>query len=265
MPPQHGWGFIYVDEVHDRKTKHVLGNKIKNGGMRDGEAVLDLLAKHPSTAQFISYKLAQRFVSDDPPDSLVESMSETFLKTGGDIPSVLRTMLGSEEFWSPDVVRAKIKTPLEFVVSALRATEAELAALPGTEGGEPPGALYMLRELGQPPYSAQPPTGYKSTADAWVSTGALLARMKVALGLAAGRVPGTEIEMPEDLPDPESIRELLGSTGVWLVGHEPTEREIDAMVGQLEKAGVWSRRDRSGAVERVAVGWILASSDFQRR
>ena len=192
-------------------------------------------------------------------------MSATFLSTDGDIESVLRTLFGSEEFWSPVAVGAKVKTPFEFVVSALRATEAELAALPGAKGGEPPGAVFALRQLGQPLYGAQPPTGYKNTADAWVSTGALLGRMKIALSLAAGRVSGTAFELPEELPDTESVRELLAGTGVWLVGHEPSENEIDALAGQLEKAGVWTRPDPTRGIERAAVGWILASADFQRR
>jgi len=117
-------------------------------------------------------------VSDDPPASLVDNMSRTFRETDGDIRAVLRTMFSSDEFWSREAVAAKVKTPFEFVVSAARASGAEVSELP-------PGLVLALRELGQPLYAAQPPTGYKDTADAWVSTGALLARMKVALGLAS--------------------------------------------------------------------------------
>jgi uncharacterized protein (DUF1800 family) len=265
MPPQDGWGFIYIDDFHDGGTKTVLGHRIENRGMRDGEAVLDMLAKHPSTARFVSYKIARRFVSDEPPETLVAAMATTFLETDGDIRSVLRTMLGSEEFWSPKVVRAKVKTPFEFVASALRATDAELAELPGRRDGEPPGPVFVLRELGQPLYAAQPPTGYPTTADAWVSTGALLGRMKVAVGLAADRIPGARIELPEDVSETGTTRELLADIGIRIIGRQPTDDAIDALAGQLDGPGGPGPGVPAPAIERVAVGWILASAEFQRR
>lgn len=152
LPLQFGQQFIYVDELHDRGSKVVLGHKIENSGQRDAERVLDILARHPATARFISLKLARRFVSDNPPPALVDRMAKTFLETDGDIRAVLRTMFSSEEFWSPAAVQAKVKTPFEFVVSAARATNAEVGDLP-------PGLVVALRDLGQPLYAAQPPTG----------------------------------------------------------------------------------------------------------
>ena len=128
-PPRRGGGFEYNDRVHDQGQKVVLGHVIRaGGGMSDGLEVLDILAHHPSTAHFISYKLAQRFVADDPSPALVQRMARTFLKTGGDLKSVMRTMLASRECWSEGAYHAKLKTPFELVVSALRVTNAEISS-----------------------------------------------------------------------------------------------------------------------------------------
>ena len=113
--------FFFDDRIHDKGTKAVLGHQIHAGGMKDGEEVLDILARDPHTAHHISFELAQRFVSDNPPDALVDRMAQTFLRTDGDIREVLHTMIYSPEFWSKDVYHAKIKMPFEFVVSATRA------------------------------------------------------------------------------------------------------------------------------------------------
>src|SRR5262249_37669260 len=141
---------------------------------------LEMLARMPATAHFISKKLAMRFVSDEPPAALVDRMAETFLKTDGDIKEVLRTLFHSAEFWAPDAYRAKVKTPLEFVVSAVRASHAAvITALPLQQ---------QLKKFGMPLYGQQPPTGYKMTADAWVNSAALLNRMNFALALGNGRI-----------------------------------------------------------------------------
>src|SRR3989344_3561415 len=229
LPLQFGPRFLYVDEFHDRGAKRVLGQEIKNGGRQDGERVLDLVARHPATARFISTKLARRFVSDSPPASLVDKMAKTFRETDGDIRAVLRTLFSSEEFWSPAAVNAKVKTPLEFVASAARATGAEVDDLP-------PGLVLALRGLGQPLYSAQPPTGYKDTADAWVSTGALLNRMKVAMGLAANRLQGVRVEPPAEALRVESTRQLVNQLGRQLLGRPVSEPPEKALEAELAKA-----------------------------
>ena len=106
--PQRGGGFIFNPRLHDEGEKVVLGVTIPaGGGMEDGEKVLDILARHPSTAHFISHKLAQRFVADDPPPALVDRMAQTFLKTGGDLRAVMKTMLDSKEFWSEGAYRVE--------------------------------------------------------------------------------------------------------------------------------------------------------------
>ena len=183
--PRMGGGFRFDPRMHDRDDKHVLGQTIRAGGERDGEQVLDILARHPSTASFISMKLARRFVSDDPPQALVERAAKTFLQSDGDIREVVRTILQSPEFLSPDARGAKIKTPFEFVASALRASSAEV-----TRGA---GLARALQQLGMPLYLAQPPTGYADTADAWINTGGLVNRMNFAVSLVDGQVPGARI------------------------------------------------------------------------
>jgi uncharacterized protein (DUF1800 family) len=175
--PRMGGGYVFNPRMHDRGGKVVLGHAIEaGGGEEDGERVLDILAAHPSTARFISTKLARRFVSDTPPPALVDRMAATFERTGGDLREVMRTLLTSPEFLSPDAYRAKVKTPFEFVVSAVRAS--------GTEVRDARPLVRAVQQLGMPLYMCQPPTGYKDTAEAWVNTGALVNRMNFALQLA---------------------------------------------------------------------------------
>jgi uncharacterized protein (DUF1800 family) len=181
--PRMGGGFVFDSKIHDRGQKVVLGHVIKAGGRQDdGEQVLDILAKHPSTARFIATKLARRFVSDTPPPALVERVAARFRETDGDLREVMRTLLTSREFLSADAYRAKVKTPFEFVVSAVRAT--------GTDVQDATPFVRAMQQLGMPLYMCQPPTGYKDTADAWVNTGALVNRMNFALQLAGNNLRG---------------------------------------------------------------------------
>ena len=169
--------FMFEPRLHDDREKAVLGHKIHGGGMKDGEQVLDLLAAHPSTARFISTKLARRFVSDTPPAALVDRLAARFTATRGDLREVMRTLLASPEFLAPDSISAKTKTPFEFVASAVRATD-----LSRTDARP---LVRSMQELGMPLYQCQPPTGYKDTADAWVNTGALVARMNFAQAITS--------------------------------------------------------------------------------
>ena len=184
--PRQGGGFTFNARSHDTGQKIVLGHVIKaGGGESDGEQVLDILAKHPSTATFVATKLARRFVSDTPSPALVERAAGRFRDSGGDLREVVRAILTSPEFLSLDAYRAKVKTPFEFVVSALRATSAEV------HDARP--LVREVQQLGMPLYMCQPPTGYKDTSDAWVNTGALVGRMNLAVRLAAGQVRGTSV------------------------------------------------------------------------
>jgi uncharacterized protein (DUF1800 family) len=187
--PRLGGGYRFESRLHDPGQKLVLGHVVRaGGGESDGEQVLDILARHPATARFIATALVRRFVSDTPPPALVDRVAARFRQTDGDLREVTRTILTSPEFLSPDAYGAKVKTPLEFVVSSVRAT--------GAQAGEAQDALPLvreLRELGMPLYSCQPPTGYKDTADAWVNTGALVSRMNFALALASNRLAGVVV------------------------------------------------------------------------
>jgi uncharacterized protein (DUF1800 family) len=181
--PRLGGDFKFEPRLHDMGQKVVLGHVIKaGGGQGDGEEVLDILAKHPSTAHFIATKLVRRFVNDTPPPALVDRVAERFRATDGDLREVMRTILTSPEFLAPDEYRAKVKTPFEFVVSAVRALGADVTdAMP---------LVRATQQMGMPLYQCQPPTGYKDTADAWVNTGALVNRMNFAVQLTGGRMPG---------------------------------------------------------------------------
>ena len=178
--PRQGGSFRFEPRIHDNGEKIVLGTTLpRGGGKADGERVLDLLANHPSTARFIATKLARRFVSDDPPKALVERAAARFRQTGGDIREVVRTILTSPEFMAPEARRAKVKTPLEFVASAVRASGVDVRnAMP---------LVQSVNQLGMPLYMCQPPTGYSDKAEAWVNTGTLLNRMNFALTLASNR------------------------------------------------------------------------------
>jgi uncharacterized protein (DUF1800 family) len=185
--PRQGGGFEFIERLHDRGAKIVLGVKIPaGGGMDDGLKVLEILAHHPSTARFISRKLAVRFVADHPPDSLVEKMAQTFRRSDGDIRAVLETMLHSSEFWSQEAYRSKVKSPLEMVASSVRALNADV------EFGF--ALAQQLTKLGQPLYRKQEPTGYSNSSEEWLNSAALVGRMNFAMALAANRIPGVKVD-----------------------------------------------------------------------
>ena len=191
-PRQGDPRFFFDERIHDRGEKVVLGHRIKGGGKNEGDEIIHLLAVHPATARFISYKLARRFVADEPPKALVERAADTFRGTRGDIRAVVKTIVTSPEFASSAARAAKIKTPLEFVVSAVRAS--------GADVDDARALAQRLASMGMPLYQQQPPTGYKDTADAWVSTSGLLARLNLALDLAGGNVRGVSIDPARAVP-----------------------------------------------------------------
>jgi uncharacterized protein (DUF1800 family) len=184
--PFRGGEYRFEERRHEPGSKTVLGAKIRENGEREGLEVLHMLATSPATAEFISTKLAVRFVNDTPPQALVERMAKSFEASGGDMKTVLRTMFDSPEFWAPEVYRAKAKTPLEFVTSAVRASGAEVV------NGMP--LVQSLDRLGMPLYGMQTPNGYSWKSEPWVSTGALVSRMNFALVLSGNRLPGTRTD-----------------------------------------------------------------------
>jgi uncharacterized protein (DUF1800 family) len=253
--PRQYADFKFDDKLHDPDTKIVLGKKIHAGGMKDGEQVIDLLAHHPSTARFISTKLARRFVSDNPPAALVNRMVETFQSSDGDVRAVLHTMIWSPEFWSRESYRAKIKTPFELVVSAVRAL--------GTD-------VDTVGRIGEPLYQCQPPTGYSDKSDAWVNTGALLNRLNYSLALAGNKMRGARSDVPSLLgvdssADPKTA--LDRAVQVFLGGQAgPTT--VETLEKQLDNPQVLQAKldDPRRQVDLgVVAGLVLGAPEFQRR
>jgi len=180
--------FLYRPGLHDDGEKIVLGHKIlPGGGIADGERVLDILATHPSTARFIATKLARRFISDDPPQSVIDRAAAVFLKTDGSIRETLRAIVTSPEFFSTSAYRAKVRSPFEYVAAAMRATAAE------TDGDRP--VLDLIGRMGQPLFGRITPDGYSDRAEQWLSSGAMVVRLNFASALATNRIKGTSIDL----------------------------------------------------------------------
>jgi uncharacterized protein (DUF1800 family) len=276
--PRQGGNFVFRPQMHDQDDKLVLGTKVKPDGEKEGEKVLDLLASHPATARHIAFKLAQRFVSDEPPAALVDRAAKRFLDTKGDLREVTRTILTSKEFFAEDAYRAKVKTPLEFVISAARAADANIV--------NPQPIVNALRQLGMPLYGAQPPTGYSMTADAWVNTGALLNRMNFAVQLVSGgqalaaapRGRGANPQQQQKqanrpLPDPQQLRpgqlaRMPLLVDLQMLAPDTTDATRDRLI-QMMLAGQASEATRTtlsrSETPQQLVALTLGSPEFQRR
>jgi uncharacterized protein (DUF1800 family) len=273
--PQQGGGFVFRTAAHDRGEKRVLGQVIPAGGGReDGERVIDILARHPATARFIATKLTRRFVSDDPPPALVERAAATFQRTDGSIRAVLVTILTSPEFWSAEAYRAKIKTPLEVVASAVRTLDGRLVTTADGREGLGDGGMVLAREvarLGEPLYEMQPPTGYPDRAESWVNTGALLGRMNFALGLAHNRLRGARVDLAgavagADRGQPAQVLDRLLAAVLHGEASPATRAVLAAELESPEITRVtpYDRVAKDTDVEKLAA-LVLGSPEFQRR
>jgi CubicO group peptidase (beta-lactamase class C family) len=190
--------FYFNERWHDNEAKTVLGQKVNEGGVKDGLKVIDILLKHPATAKFIARKLAVKFVNDNPSEALVNRVANAFSKSNGDIKTTLRAIFTDDEFFAPDTYRAKIKSPFELAISAIRTIGADTTSSPAV--------LAMLNKLGEVPYGYQAPTGYPDTAEDWVNTGALLERLNFAVALSANQIPGTRVDLKRfEAPDKTAI------------------------------------------------------------
>jgi uncharacterized protein (DUF1800 family) len=262
--PREAARFIFRPAMHDRGEKTILRTRLPaGGGLDDGERVLTMLLHHPSTARFIATKLARRFVADDPPPALVDRVAATFRATDGDIRAMLRTIVTSPEFWAPDARRAKIKKPFEYVASAVRAIGGHVDARAGFV------LARAAAEMGEGLYGAQPPTGYPDRAEAWVSAGALLARMNFALALTQRRVPGVTLDLSPLAVDRAAPEAALARVLVSLLHVEPSAHTRSVLTAQLGDPEIRRQTadDRGPAdtdVEKLAA-LVIGSPEFQRR
>ena len=252
-PPPRGAEFQFDDRRHEPGPKTVLGSKIQENGMNEGLEVLHMLATSPATAKFISRKLAIRFVSDEPPQALVDRMAKSFLDSGGDIKTVLRTMFNSAEFWSPEVQRAKVKTPEEFVISAARASGATVS--------NPQGLVQALDRLGMPLYGMQTPNGYSWLNEPWVSAVALVTRLNFALVLAGDKLPGVRTDWTNLLAAVPAPR----SPGTSDKTQDPEVAIKEAKLEHLLLGTTVSTRTRAAVMTQSSdsTAAIQAQRDFQ--
>ncbi|MBL0357245.1 MAG: DUF1800 domain-containing protein [Chitinophagaceae bacterium] len=221
----HKGDFFFALNRHDDKEKTVLGKTFSAGGGYDeGVELINMLAHHPSTAKFISKKLAVRFVSDNPPQSLIDKMAASFTKNDGNIKQVLITMVSSPEFWQKEALREKTKSPFELVISTVRSLDANV---------DQPFMLYQwAKKMGQQLYYYQAPTGFPDKGQYWINTGSLLNRMKFGLAFAAQKIPGVSFNLAalNNNHEPESAMEALKVYSRVMM----PERNVDATIKRLE-------------------------------
>jgi uncharacterized protein (DUF1800 family) len=250
--PQRDPRYVFRPGMHDPGVKHVLGYEIRGGGEDDGKQVLDILAHHPSTAHFIAAKLIRRFVADDPPEALVERVAETFLRTDGDIRSMLRTIFESPEFWSRRALLAKVRSPLELVAGSVRALGARVS--------DPMALGRAIARIGEPLFAAQPPTGYVDAAETWLSPGAVLARIDFGLALADGQLDGVTVDLSPLSRDANAPEEVLDRAAAQLGAPALSEKTREYVLAQLREAP-----PGPDVVPARAVGLLLGSPELQRR
>ena len=249
--PQQGGDFEFHDWAHDRGEKQVLGVRFDAGhGMDEGVRLLKMLAGLPATMHHVSWKLCQRFVSDDPPDGCVDEAVAAWRRSSGDVREVLRAIFHGPDFWAPHNVRAKVKTPLEFVVSAARAVSAE----PDTS----PRLAQVVARLGEPLYLHVAPDGYPEREAAWVNSGALLDRMNAAVALAAGKLPGVTVVL-DSIVGVGDADQVIGEVNEKILGGTMSENTKQVLRRQLA--------DTSEPMQAraLAVGLALGGPEFQRQ
>jgi uncharacterized protein (DUF1800 family) len=269
-PRLTGGEFDFNPRMHDAGPKVVLGHKLAAGrGIDDGEDVLDIVSKHPSTAKYIAFKLARRFVSDTPPAALVERAARTFQRTDGDIREVIRTIVTSPEFFSHAAYRSKVKSPFEVVVSTLRALGAPPDGTPRT--------AQAVAALGGAIYGHQAPNGWPETGDQWLNTGAILSRINFGVAVAAGRIPGvspTNWRGSESLRDAPVERQVDGVVDALLGGGVSPDTRAILITGQnpflasaaaLDSTTAMTRPKQQAKGLALIVGLAIGSPEFQRR
>lgn len=267
IDPQTIYQFQFHTRMHDLGEKVVLGQKFgpeisDKKAVEEGERVLDLLCRQSATAHFIAFKLCRRFVSDNPPESLVKEVAAKYMETDGDIKEMLQTLFTSQEFFSPTAYRAKVKTPLEYLVSALRVTGAKIT--------DPVKLSQYLAGMGEPLYQCEPPTGYPEDAKSWISSGGLLDRMNYGLGLLSNERSQAQVDLAEVVPAVHSQNEkkiLEGFFSAFLQGQvSPSTRKVLTKRLQDPELIHASLDDHQKDIQVEKLGaLVLGSPDFQRR
>jgi uncharacterized protein (DUF1800 family) len=260
--PRKDAEFFFNDRIHAEEKEVVMGRTFQGDGMKEGERALEMLAGDPHTAQHISTELARHFVSDDPPQSLVDRMAQEYQSSGGDIRAVLRTMIYSPEFWSKETYRAKVKTPFELVASTARALNADVeVTLP---------LVQWVARMGEPLFQCQPPTGYSDKSEIWVNSGALLNRLNFALAFAGDHTAGAEVNLKnmfgkDAATDPNAA--LSEALGLFLDGQVApgTEETLEARLNDPRVLQARLDDPVKQVNEGLIAGLVLGAPEFQRR
>jgi uncharacterized protein (DUF1800 family) len=260
--PKDHPAFYFDDRLHDPDPKRVLGKKIKSGGMKDAEQVLDLLAKDKHTAHHISLQLAQHFVSDEPPETLVARMAKTYEKSKGDIRAVMTTMIYSPEFWSRSAFRAKVKTPFELAASTVRALGADM--------DQPLPIVQWVARIGQPLYQCLTPNGYSDQAPAWVSTGALLNRLNFALALTSNKIRGAQVDITSLVgsdvdKNPRLAMDRIENVFLADQVSDTTRATLDKEISDPQITGAKLDDPIKQINLGLMTGLVLGSPEFQKR
>jgi uncharacterized protein (DUF1800 family) len=260
--PRKDGEFFFNDRIHAHEKEIVMGHTFHDDGMKEGEKALEMLANDPHTARHISLQLAQYFVADNPPQSLVDRMAKEWESSDGDIRAVLRTMIYSPEFWSKDAYRAKVKTPFELVASTARALNGDVeVTLP---------LVQWVGRMGEPLFQCQPPTGYSDKSEMWVNSGALLNRLNFALAFASDHMAGAEVNLKDMFgrdaaTDPTAA--LSQALGLFLDGQvaPATKQTLEERLSDPRILQARLDDPVKQVNEGLIAGLVLGAPEFQRR
>src|SRR5947209_17661348 len=255
-----GAAFIFRPMLHDAGSKTILGIQFPpGGGIAEGEKLIHVLAHYPATAHHIAFKLCQRLVADDPPRALVDRVAEKFLASDGDLRETVRAVISSPEFWDSKSYRAKVKSPFEYAISAVRAVNAQITdATP---------IARALQQIGEPLYGAQPPTGYSDKAGVWINTGALMNRLNFALALASNKLAGIHGDIVALVPAKEAVdaSHSVEALAQALTGGNLTEETRNTIKSRIVERKAAPENPWDNTQLPTVAGLILGSPEFQRQ
>jgi uncharacterized protein (DUF1800 family) len=255
-----GAAFVFRPQMHDAAPKLVMGIRFApGGGIDEGERMIHVLAHHPATAHHIAYKLCQRLVADEPPPALVDRVAKKFLTSDGDLRQTVRAVIDSPEFWDPASYRAKVKSPFEYTISAVRAVNAQIT--------DPAPIARALQQIGEPLYGAQPPTGYSDKAGVWINTGALMNRLNFALSLASNKLPGVHGDVVSLIPTSQAVdaSHSVEALAQALTGGTLTEETRNTIKSRIVERKAPAEDPWDNTQLPTVAGLILGSPEFQRQ